>query len=1273
MKITLNFNFLRKFLLLGLFVSVLYSSTFAVQLATWNFAGWNPTKVAKTTAPTTTTNANVTVSNMTMGAGIDSSPNYFSDNSFSGLQVAATTLAQAITNNEYYEFTIQPTALKFLTVSSIDVSAVSQGLVRSFSLLSSKNGFTAANAISTITTGAGNESNIAIQTLAVTGHADLSTAVTFRVYIYGVSDGTYSAMGFGLHAAPATSDFVVNGTSQQEDLFPPTMPGSLATSSVGASSLRLNWTVSTDDNGVTGYDVYNGTTLLGTTTKLFYTVSGLTAETNYTFNVYARDLSGKTSTAATVAVKTAVAGTAGDVPKLPIGMNLPSVNYYSPALPFTDAMLSAGEMFSTNSSEWDSNKISEFTRDANGYPTVVPKTTSDGKSSYVRILLNDYYSGRYVLTFTGVGTVSISGVPASKVNNNKYYIDFDGQGQNVWLDITQSTSGNYLKDFKILPLAYDGLSYPTFNPIYLDGLRPFHAFRFMDWINTNHSTQTTWASRITKTYYTQASAKGVSYEYAIELCNELDADAWVTIPHAADDNFITQAARLWRDGLKPTLKVYSEYSNEIWNWMFTQAGYIVDNAPLHGNSYVSTDLAAIQSGGGDFPEKDAYMMARNFRLWKAEFTGVNNTRLVRAAAVQHGWMDNTRRILNYLFDVDGAGCDVVSPGGYFNFGKASHDNWLSRCGTSNPVTPAEVVQGASTYYDTNEALWTDETARFASERGVGYVVYEGGQHMQPWEQTDWCYNQAVYDAQITSNMYDMYMKNFRKMTEPEINCSLFMAFAYMGSRENKYGSWGHLEGMSQIGNPGGYMAIAPKYQALLDANTAKPGPIADTAAPTTPTGLAKGTVTSASVVLNWNASVNAVGVTTYDVYKGVTLAGSTNSTTYTVTGLTGSTLYSFTVVARDGFGSATATSAVSATTTAPVLDITAPTVPSGLSAASVSENSLTLNWTASTDAVGVTEYDVYRGATLIGSPATNSLAVSGLTPATSYSFTVKAKDAANNISAASTALVVSTTATLVVNKVYTEGEATPATVSSTDLLQTSASLTASFGSFDGESTGGIACLTNGNALLGDVNRAGIGSGASLTYTFTNSAAGYIITGIDIYSTWANNGRTTPNVAVSYSLKETPTTFVPMTTATFTPINVYHAAGVWTKSALSTSNSLGVAALKFDFPNQQNGYVGYNEIDVFGTLKVVTTDNKVRSAENVQLFPNPATDKLSFNLGAEFKTISINVLDLQGRSMISQNATNTQVESLDISQLNKGVYFVKVIADGKVMNSKFVKK
>jgi len=77
------------------------------------------------------------------------------------------------------------------------------------------------------------------------------------------------------------------------------------------------------------------------------------------------------------------------------------------------------------------------------------------------------------------------------------------------------------------------------------------------------------------------------------------------------------------------------------------------------------------------------------------------------------------------------------------------------------------------------------------------------------------YNQSVWDAQIHPKMYDLYMRNFRKHVDTNVDCKLFMAFSYVSERESRWGSWGHLESLQQVGATD-YMDIAPKYQALLD-------------------------------------------------------------------------------------------------------------------------------------------------------------------------------------------------------------------------------------------------------------------------------------------------------------------------------------------------------------------------------------------------------------------------------------------------------------------------
>lgn len=89
-------------------------------------------------------------------------------------------------------------------------------------------------------------------------------------------------------------------------------------------------------------------------------------------------------------------------------------------------------------------------------------------------------------------------------------------------------------------------------------------------------------------------------------------------------------------------------------------------------------------------------------------------------------------------------------------------------------------------------------------------------------------------------------------------------------------------------------------------------------------------------------------------------------------------------------------------------DTTAPTAPTGLTATATTSESVTLTWTASTDAGGVAGYDVHQGTTTVASSTTTTATVSGLAADTLHSFTVRARDRAGNVSAASTALSVRT-------------------------------------------------------------------------------------------------------------------------------------------------------------------------------------------------------------------------------------------------------------------------
>ncbi|MCD8402368.1 M4 family metallopeptidase [Tenacibaculum finnmarkense] len=84
-------------------------------------------------------------------------------------------------------------------------------------------------------------------------------------------------------------DYTVVIESPKSDTTAPTAPTNLVASNVTQTSLTLNWNESTDNVAVTGYDVYKGATKVTTTTNTTATITGLTAETGYTFSVKAID------------------------------------------------------------------------------------------------------------------------------------------------------------------------------------------------------------------------------------------------------------------------------------------------------------------------------------------------------------------------------------------------------------------------------------------------------------------------------------------------------------------------------------------------------------------------------------------------------------------------------------------------------------------------------------------------------------------------------------------------------------------------------------------------------------------------------------------------------------------------------------------------------------------------------------------------------------------------------------------------------------------------
>ena len=182
----------------------------------------------------------------------------------------------------------------------------------------------------------------------------------------------------------------------------------------------------------------------------------------------------------------------------------------------------------------------------------------------------------------------------------------------------------------------------------------------------------------------------------------------------------------------------------------------------------------------------------------------------------------------------------------------------------------------------------------------------------------------------------------------------------------------------------------------------------DTIPPSVPTGLAASAITINSFTLTWTASTDNVGVTAYEVFRGTTSLGTVAApaTTLAVVGLAPNTAYAMKVRARDAAGRWSAQSIALAVKT--LADTTPPAIPSGFATSALTATGLTLTWSAATDNVAVTGYEVFRNGITAGTTTTLSRAFTGLAPTTAYSFTVRARDAAGNWSAQSPAFVIST-------------------------------------------------------------------------------------------------------------------------------------------------------------------------------------------------------------------------------------------------------------------------
>ncbi|MFF0063545.1 fibronectin type III domain-containing protein [Streptomyces sp. NPDC005279] len=198
--------------------------------------------------------------------------------------------------------------------------------------------------------------------------------------------------------------------------------------------------------------------------------------------------------------------------------------------------------------------------------------------------------------------------------------------------------------------------------------------------------------------------------------------------------------------------------------------------------------------------------------------------------------------------------------------------------------------------------------------------------------------------------------------------------------------------------------------------TACGGEEKDTTSPSTPPGVTVQAGSATSVHVMWGQATDDNAVAGYEVFQMGARVKTLPATKQMVDidRLSPKTAYSFTVRARDAAGNLSKPSpAISVTTPAPTPeDKKAPTQPAKLRGDVDGERAVTLTWGRAVDNIEVTSYDIYQEDSRIHtvSGSETSARVTGLRPGTVYTFTVRARDAAENSSPDSNALDLTTEA-----------------------------------------------------------------------------------------------------------------------------------------------------------------------------------------------------------------------------------------------------------------------
>ena len=503
----------------------------------------------------------------------------------------------------------------------------------------------------------------------------------------------------------------------------------------------------------------------------------------------------------------------------PLGINSNFVIDWTPEWVFVDAFKSSRKWISgTTGGSWNDGRALDV--DENGWirslqPDQVAHTLMFWSAN------GHYPSGQYTVMYDGEGTLQYgSGARynAALSQPGRHVIDVDASRGGIQLTVSATNPANPIRNIRVImpggvcsnnPFQWcsdnnacsngatcesfvDNYSTQIFHPTFLDRIKRYRVYRFMNWMRTNDSPQRDWANRPKPTDAHWSTENGVPVEVMVALANRLHADPWFSLPHQATDDYVRRFAEVVRDRLAPDLKVYIEHSNEVWNGIFGQSNYAEQRGLSLG---LSTDPNRARA------YYHSLRSVQIFDIFASVFGG--NERLVRVMGSQSSSSWLSRQLLEYQNAYLKTDALAIAP--YFGYylGRASEEQRVEAMTVDELIAELRdvAIPGAIDAIRTQSGI--------AREFGVMLTAYEGGQHLvgvgSPANNLT---INALFDAvnrdPRMASLYTLYLNGWR-----DNGGQMFVNYLGAG-RYNRYGRWGSLEYQDQPA------ATAPKFRALMD-------------------------------------------------------------------------------------------------------------------------------------------------------------------------------------------------------------------------------------------------------------------------------------------------------------------------------------------------------------------------------------------------------------------------------------------------------------------------